>query len=222
MANIILCTHNSGGVGKTTLATHITGIFASKIGKTLLIDCDDQADSWQFYAKNIPSKDKDIYEVSNDLTIYENKAKEKITQNRLKEYDNIILDIDSPLANTVQLIVNNPPNVIFIPINVSQQHKALHSLDKPLSVVNELAKKANGSKIKVVIVPLGIERDIALERLQTITDKPQNCHVAPAMKEVQAEMSLAVYEERKYLWEYGDDFSYIKDYFTSLVDEYMG
>ncbi len=107
MANIILCTHNSGGVGKTTLATHITGIFASRIGKTLLIDCDDQADSWQFYAKNPPSQDETLYEVSDDLSLYENKAKKKITQTRLDRYDNIILDIDSPLANTVQLIVNS-------------------------------------------------------------------------------------------------------------------
>lgn len=222
MANIILCTHNCGGVGKTTLATHITGILASRIGKTLLIDCDDQADSWQFFAKNPPSKDKIFYQVSDDLTIYENKAKDKITQTRLKRYDNIILDIDSPLANTVQLIVNNPPNVIFIPVNVSQQHKALHSLDKLLSVVTKLAKKANAFKIQVVIVPLGIERDIVLERLQTIEEKPQNCHVAPAMKEVQAEMSLAVYEDRKYLWEYEEFSSDTEDYFTSLVDEYTG
>ncbi|OAD19463.1 hypothetical protein THIOM_004897 [Candidatus Thiomargarita nelsonii] len=68
---------------------------------------------------------------------------------------------------------------------------------------------------------MGIERDVVLERLQTIEEKYQNCHVAPAMKEVQAEMSLAVYEDRKYLWEY-DDFSDIKDYFASLVDEYIG
>jgi len=220
LANIILCTHNSGGVGKTTLATHITGILASRIGKTLLIDCDDQADSWQFYAKKIRSKDNMFYEVSNDLIIYENKAKNKITKTRLKEYDNIILDIDSPLANTVQLIVNNHPDVIFIPVNVSQQHKALRSLDKPLSVVTALAQKASYSP-KVVIVPLGIERDVVLERLQNIEEKYQNCHVAPAMKEVQAGMSLAVYEDRKYLWEY-DEFSDIKDYFASLVDEYMG
>ncbi len=87
--------------------------------------------------------------------------------------------------------------------------------------MTDLAKKANGSKIKVVIVPLGIERDIVLERLQTIEEKPQNCQVAPAMKEVQAEMSQAVYEDRKYLWE-TESFSDIKDYFTSLVDEYTG
>ena len=45
---VILCTHNSGGVGKTTLAVHLAGVLSKK-GDVLLIDCDDQADSWKFY-----------------------------------------------------------------------------------------------------------------------------------------------------------------------------
>ena len=113
MARIILCTHNSGGVGKTTLAVHITGILTSQWrGKTLLVDCDDQADSWQFYTKRTPHKDGEYVEINRKLAIFENKNRIKITKLiDLEEYQNIVLDIDSPLDNTVKIIVDNNPDV---------------------------------------------------------------------------------------------------------------
>ena len=39
---IVLCTHNDGGVGKTTLALHVAGSLQTKLSRILLIDCDDQ------------------------------------------------------------------------------------------------------------------------------------------------------------------------------------
>ena len=38
---IVLCTHNGGGVGKTTFAFHVAGGLQTKLSRTLLIDCDD-------------------------------------------------------------------------------------------------------------------------------------------------------------------------------------
>ena len=39
---IVLCTHNDGGVGKTTLALHVAGSLQTKLSRILLIDCDDR------------------------------------------------------------------------------------------------------------------------------------------------------------------------------------
>ncbi len=220
MARIILCTHNSGGVGKTTLAVHITGILTSQPGKTLLVDCDDQADSWQFFTKNTPSKDFEYFPVNDKLAIFENKNRVKIkTMVDLDEYQNIVLDIDSPLDNTVKVIVDNNPDFVLIPINVSQKHKALENLSKPLEVVTSLEKKA-GYSPKVIIVPLGIKPEIISERFEAIENKPQNCCIAQAMRNVQMPMSEAIYDKKKYLWEYSQ-YPDIKDYFHSLLDEHL-
>jgi len=74
---IILCTHNDGGVGKTTLAVHAVGALQSQLGRILLIDCDDQADSWQFYSDGIPKKLEDVL-VKDDISLIWNKNRESI------------------------------------------------------------------------------------------------------------------------------------------------
>ncbi len=221
MARIILCTHNSGGVGKTTLAVHITGILTSKWrGKTLLVDCDDQADSWQFYTKRTPNKDFEYLEINEKLAIFENKNREKITRRiNLEEYQNIVLDIDSPLDNTVKVIVDNNPDFVFIPVNFSQKHKALENLFKPLEVLTSLEIKA-GYSPKVIIVPLGIKQEIVSEKFEAIGTKPQNCCIAQAMKNVQMPMSEAIYKNKKYLWE-SSQYSDARDYFRSLLTEHL-
>lgn len=56
---IILCTYDKGGVGKTTLATHITGVlFKRDRGRILLVDCDSRPDSWRFYKGTRPQGQK--------------------------------------------------------------------------------------------------------------------------------------------------------------------
>ncbi len=104
---IILCTHNDGGVGKTTLAVHATGALISQLGRVLLIDCDDQADSWQFYTGRTPGKPKELVTKEN-ITVVWNKSRESLRKlAKLQQYDHFVLDIDSPLQNTVQTILAN-------------------------------------------------------------------------------------------------------------------
>jgi len=218
LARIILCTHNSGGVGKTTLAIHITGILTSQHGKTLLIDCDDQVDSWQFYNGTKPTKDSEFNTIIEDkLDILENKNREKITKKNVDpdEYENIVIDINSPLVNTVMTMVDNKPDFVFIPVNFSRKHQALKNLSSPLNVVVELGEKYAYSP-QVIIVPLGIKRDIVLEQIDTIEETPQNCQVAQEMRRVTAAMDKAIYKRGKYLWEYSE-YTDIEEYFKTLV-----
>ena len=153
---IILCTHNDGGVGKTTLAIHAIGALQFQLGRILLIDCDDQADSWQFYSDGIPKKLKDVL-IKDDISLIWNKDRESIKRlTKPEQYDHIVLDVDSPLQNTVKLIVDNEPDVVLVPVNKSQEIKALRNLPRTLSVIAQLEAKT-GIALRVIVRTYNLE-----------------------------------------------------------------
>lgn len=198
----ILCTHNSGGVGKTTLAVHAAGVLASQSDRTLLIDCDDQADSWSFYAGRMPDYSHELFKFGDYLSILENKKREKITNIvDMEEYDHIVIDIDSEFINTIQTIIKSSPELILIPVNKSGRHKALKKLNIVLSVMAKLETKL-GFSPKVRIIPLGVKPEVVSESLQKVLVKPKVCDVALGIRDLQEEMSQAIYEDRNYIWDY--------------------
>ncbi|MEC4817483.1 MAG: ParA family protein [Scytonema sp. PMC 1069.18] len=179
---IILCTHNCGGVGKTTLAIHAAGVLSSQSSKsTLLMDCDDQADSWLFYANKMP----ELYELlrlGDSLSILDNHKRQKIANVvNLEEYDHIVIDIDSEFLNTLRSIMQNKPDVILIPINKSQQHKALNKISPVFLSIATLERKY-GFCSDIIIVPLGVKQDIIVQAIQKVQDKPQSYWVAPELR----------------------------------------
>lgn len=216
---IILCTHNNGGVGKTTLAVHVAGILMMRQQRTFLVDCDDQADFWRFHTGHFPTKPKDqeIYQPNN--TVIWNKSRDPIESLIKKsQYDHVVLDINSPLQNTVQTIVGSDPDLILVPINISQEEKALLNLPRTLKVISNLEVRA-GSNPQVIIVPLGISKnsiDQVVDRLD-YDNKPRKCKVFKQMDDCQSQMQKAIYKERQYIWDY-DDWEYLYDYFADLLD----
>jgi chromosome partitioning protein len=54
----VLCTHHKGGVGKTEMAIHVTGVLRDRLERTLLLDCDSQASAWEFYFAEAPTQEK--------------------------------------------------------------------------------------------------------------------------------------------------------------------
>lgn len=215
---IILCTHNNGGVGKTTLAIHAAGALVKyqPTSKTLVVDCDDQADSFKFYVGQDPSRNKQLIRQGN-LSIISNKDRESIKRVAdPEEYDNIVIDIDSPLSNSVQTIVQDDPDLILVPINTSQQSKALNNLPRTLEVIAKLESKA-GYEPKVRIVSLGVQVDRIRNVVEKCKSKPSNYKIVEQMPELQEKMQVAIYEERKYIWEYeGCEFLY--SYFCSVLE----
>jgi chromosome partitioning protein len=212
---IILCTHNDGGVGKTTLAIHVAGALQSQIGRILLVDCDDQADFWQFYSDGVPKKLKDIL-IKDSISLIWNKNRESIRRlAKPEQYDHVVLDVDSPLQNTVRLIVDNEPDLVLVPINKSQEIKALRNLPRTLSVINQLEAKT-GVSPRTIVVPLGVETSEIQEVVNQTTEKPSRCFMAPPMPDVQQEMQVAIYKDKRYIWNY-PGYESLQEYFCSLL-----
>lgn len=215
---IILCTHNDGGVGKTTLAVHIAGVLIDRLGSTLLIDCDDQADLWQFYVGNEPTRELDYHRNEERTVVWNDKRKSLSRIVSPEQYDHIILDIDSPLKNTVQVIISSNPDLVLVPINKSHKHKALRNLPRTLKVITDIASKA-GYDPEVIIVPLGISGESVSEVLDKLNRdaKPTKCKVAPAMENLEELIEEAVYKDTKYIWEYSG-YEHLYDYFDRLIN----
>jgi chromosome partitioning protein len=212
---IILCTHNDGGVGKTSLAVHIAGVLQLELGRILLIDCDDQADSWQFYADGVPKKLKDVF-VKDDISLIWNKNRESLKRLvKPEQYDHIVLDVDSPLQNTVKLIVDNQPDLVLVPVNKSQEIKALRNLPRTLSVIAQLENKT-GTFPRTIVVPLGIPPDGIQKAMAGIAEKPSQCLVAPSMPDLQQQMQAAIYKDKQYIWDYAG-YEDLQSYFRTLL-----
>lgn len=218
----ILCTHNDGGVGKTTLAVHAVGALLSEmggIGRILLIDCDDQADSWQFYVGELPQCPKDFQSIGEyeEVSVIWNPDRDSIRRlTKPEQYDHIVLDIDSPLENTATTIIQDNPDLILVPVNQSQKVKALRNLPRTLQVVANIESKG-GFTPTVRIVPLGVERERVLQVVEKCEKKPFNCTVADEMPNLQEEMQNALYQDKDYIWNY-DGYKEYEDYFSELLD----
>lgn len=197
------------------MAIHAAGALVALSEKTLVIDCYEQSDSWQFYTGRTPTQAQDV-DRDGYRTVISNKERKTIKALALKGFDHIILDIDTPLKNTVQVIIGNNPDLILVPINKSQEIKALRNLPKTLKVVSQLSKP--GFSPKVIIVPLGVASESILEVIDKIdaNNKPSSCRVANAMPDLQDKMQLAIYKDRKYIWSY-EGYEYLLGYFNSLI-----
>jgi chromosome partitioning protein len=226
-AKIILSTYNKGGVGKTTLAVHLIGVLnQEERGKILLVDCDSRPDAWSFFKKRRPQIGETIRRINTRLDISWNPPKDKgarfatLTSEDFDTYDFIVIDTDAPPEDTVAMIRNNLPNVIYSPINLSNM-QSLRDLPDFLDTVSDLEKDANlepgiNYNPEFIIVPLGISEDRVISKFNEAYEKPTNCQVASAMDNYQSEVSEA-FLEYKYLWEMPNcENTY--EYFSSLLN----
>ena len=219
---IILCSYNKGGVGKTTLAVHITGILLEqKQGRILLVDCDARPDSWRFYMKRRPSDSEDFIKVNSRLSVFWNQPRNKeakfqrIQKAQLLAYDYMVIDSDNPPEDTVIMINNHLPDLILIPLNKSQRH-SLEDIPDFLELIETVNAITNLNPSiayypQVKIVPLGVSQEIIKRSLSK-----ENCEIAPAMRDVQDEMVEAL-GEKNYIWDYSSCED-LREYFISLLE----
>ncbi|MDC0839710.1 MAG: ParA family protein [Limnospira sp. PMC 1291.21] len=217
---IILCTHNKGGVGKTTLAVHVAGVLLNRGDSVLLVDCDDQADLWQFFARDESSPNQyDSYSLvdSGSSTVIYNEERKSVKK-QAQSYSHIVLDIKSPKSDTVRAIVGNDPDLILIPVNTSQRERAIKQLPNMLDLISQLRSTA-GYMAQVSIVPLGIPRELVERELSQIKAEKKNqfWQIALPMEELQDEIQTAIYQERQYIWEY-ENHENLYEYFSDLLN----
>jgi chromosome partitioning protein len=118
---------------------------------------------------------------------------------------------------TVQVIVGNDPDIILVPVNKSQKTKALRNLPRTLKVISQLSKP--GFDPKVIVVPLGISKDSVAQVVERIDqdNQPNQCEIASEMPDLQELMQIALYEDRKYIWEY-ENYEYLFEYFCTILE----
>jgi chromosome partitioning protein len=213
---IILCTHHKGGVGKTELAIHVAGVLQKGVDRILLLDCDSQASAWEFYFRGSPTVEKTPRAVDATLSVMWNPSRTGLrTLTETGEFGHIVIDVDSPLQNTVQAIIQDRPNLILIPISLPHEHEGLVRLGDPLTILGSLGKTAQLTS-RVRIVPLGSRLSTIQARLAELGIDLPDCKAAPRLRNLQKETQRAR-KERRYVWEYPgcED---VADYFSSLVE----
>ncbi|USR89505.1 ParA family protein [Phormidium yuhuli AB48] len=197
---VILCTHNSGGVGKTTLAVHLAG-YLSEWGEVLLVDCDEQADSWKFFMEKEPGVPVDQGS-ARGIEVIANPERRSLKKLKVKpnQFDFIVIDIDTVLENTVQVILNAHPDLIFIPLNRSHMYKSIDNLASVLEMVGGIDGNP-ALPYSVVIVPLGIDKENIERELERIEYHSEQYLVADSMEDLSTTMDKVIYKDRKYIWD---------------------
>jgi chromosome partitioning protein len=213
---VILCTHNSGGVGKTTLAVHLAGILA-RYSSVLLIDCDDQADSYKFFVGEEPDIMGQIINTDADVSVIANPDRISVRKiAKPNRYDYIVLDMDTPIPNIVKVIVGSNPDLILIPVSKSHKRKGSgKNLEATLDTIEQMQGRIV-KPIKVTIVPLGIDKNLIKNKIRNIKYKPDNLSIADSMRDLDSIIEDAVYEDRRYIWKYSgcED---TEEYFNQLI-----
>ncbi|MFM5983518.1 MAG: ParA family protein [Sphaerospermopsis kisseleviana] len=211
--SIILCTQHKGGAGKTTLAVHLAGILATQLNRILLIDCDTQQNSWFFYFGWKACTPLETKEYNDRLSIIWNPERETIKKIADYEtYDHILFDMSTPLPDTVKIIVDNNPDIVFIP--VTKHPWAIEGLSDTLPVISELEEFA-GFAPEVIIVPLGSYKHIIDRKLEDIPILPSSYKIANRMKDLNKEVDKAL-NERNFVWNY-PGLENLNSYFGSLL-----
>jgi len=208
----IVIAQHKGGVGKTTLAVHVAGVLAEDgFEKVLLMDCDSQADSFDFFTKKLPSKSMEIKEGMDKVDVLWNYKREKLSnKNMFSEYDHIVVDIDTAVQNALQVIIEIEPDIILIPID--KQYRSVKHLDEVLSLIAR-NEGITYPLAKVKIVQMGSVHDLN-SILNTYENKPKYLDSSFSIPNLEVEFNESLRDGR-YIWDFYID---IKSIFKGVID----
>jgi chromosome partitioning protein len=210
----IVIAQHKGGVGKTTLATHIAGTLSENILETtLLMDCDTQADSFRFFTNCKPSNPLETKTGKNKIQVLWNPKREKLsTKHSFDEYDNIVVDINTRFQDALQIIIELVPDLILIPID-----RQLLSVDNMKSVLLGINTVTGivAYKAPVKIIQMGSTHDLEeiFKELEKITDTKYFQYHIPYLDK---EFNEAIYN-CYYIWEV-KNYSFLKNKFKEMYN----
>ncbi len=148
-----LITNNKGGSGKTFIAVHLAKLLSEK-GRVLLLDCDSQADAYQFYANKRPTKEKEkkypSYECKDcQITLQYNK--DLFTLKKLKifpeQYDYIIIDVDAGIEDSIRVMLDNKNEIDKIIVPMNHQLKSVYNFKNLLDAVARVFNIRNEAEL---------------------------------------------------------------------------
>lgn len=196
----VVIAQHKGGVGKTTLAVHVAAILSTgRFNKTLMVDCDSQGDSFRFFTKRFPERTLELKEGMDNVDALWNPDREKFsTKSAFSEYANLVVDVDTRVVNSLQIILEANPDVILIPVD-RQQLSVVHG-NQVVQMINEHAGRF-AYPAKVIFVQMGCNWDL----------KPPNYNI-PFSTDFDKCLNESVY-----IWNVGDNLKFIGEIFRGLI-----
>lgn len=201
----VLCVHHKGGVGKTTTAIHITGVFLGSGYRVLLIDGDSQADSFKFFSEGAAPKPggERLTTQEDMLTVVSERDNRNPTRlaksiGKLasdKSFEHTVVDIATDLPNISNILFEVKPDLVLLGVKRDDIGSFVHLNDMLLAL--EQARPVIGSPICVKVVPIGVEKS---EFQEYIDDRFSNYEVLEPVNWVPMEAGKAVFLNYDYLW----------------------
>lgn len=200
----ILCVHHKGGVGKTTTAIHITGVFIGNRKRVLLIDGDSQADSFKFFSEGSAPKPggERLATQEGMLTVVStrdarNPTRWAETLGKLAnepKFDYVVIDIATDLPNISTILFEVVPDMVLIGVKRDDVGSFVHLNDMLLAL--DLARPVIGDLL-VKVVPIGVQQS---EFQEFVDSRFSNYQVLEPVDWLPMEAGQAVFINYNYLW----------------------
>jgi cellulose biosynthesis protein BcsQ len=201
----VLCVHHKGGVGKTTTAIHITGVFLGNGDRVILIDSDSQADSFKFFSEGAspqPGGQRLLTQENMLMVVSEgNGSNSKRFTESLKKLSNdksfnhIVVDIATDLPNISNILFEIKPDLVLVGVKRDDVGSFVHLNDMLLAL--EQARPIIASPLRVKVIPIGVQQS----EFQEFVDKRfSGYEVLKPVDWLPMKAGKAVFVNFDYLW----------------------